>query len=644
MVGLTAEQIAGGDTAPNRGIIYRETPNAKTRSPVFPLVPGKPSNQLSRMTWQIALVLILLVCAIAAFVWEKFPPDIVALTLFVVVVATGLLPVKAAFSVFSNPAPITVAAMFVLSAALVRCGALDYLSSALERAAVLPYPAVVFLLVSLVAFVSAWINNTPVVVVFVPVVLNLARHMKLPASKFLIPISFAAILGGVTTLIGTSTNLVANGILIGRGEPGLEMFELAWVGVPITVVGAIYLALAGQKLLPARETLTSILSEEERREYLTEAFVPANSPLIGKTLRVAGLVKARGFRVIEIVRDGVGIDIDAEATPLGEGDRLVIACRPSGIARARATPGFDFTAEAGLEQIAAHESMVFEGAVAPNSSIIGQSVSELNFRQRFRVVVLAIHRSGQNVREKLETIPLQMGDILLMMGTEQAVNGLRRGDDVILFDRPPLPSWSLHKRIPLVLATIAGVVLGEIFDVMPIELGAIAGAVLLCITGCIKPKEAYESIEWQLLFVIFGMLALGLAMQHTGAAAWIAHNIVAGVDQFVGAAHKPLVMLACLYLVTMLLTEILSNNAVAALMVPIALGLAAEAHISPRPLVIAVIIAASAAFATPIGYQTNMYVYGIGGYRFGDFLKIGLPLNGLCFAVAMVVIPLVWPF
>jgi di/tricarboxylate transporter len=360
------------------------------------------------------------------------------------------------------------------------------------------------------------------------------------------------------------------------------MFELAWVGVPITGSGRSTWPWRAKRLLPARETLTSILSEEERREYLTEAYVPANSPLIGKSLRVAGLVRARGFRVIEIVRDGVGIDIDAEATPLGEGDRLVIACRPSGIARARATPGFDFTAEAGLEQIAAHESMVFEGAVAPNSSIIGQSVSELNFRQRFRVVVLAIHRSGQNVREKLESIPLQMGDILLMMGTEQAVNGLRRGDDVILFDRPPLPSWSLHKRIPLVLATIAGVVLGEIFDVMPIELGAIAGAVFLCITGCIKPKEAYESIEWQLLFVIFGMLALGLAMQHTGAASWIAHNVVAGVDQLVAAPHKPLVMLGCLYLVTMVLTEILSNNAVAALMVPIALGLASEAHGSPR--------------------------------------------------------------
>ena len=223
------------------------------------------------MTWQIALVFALLVGAIVAFVREKTPPDIVALTLFVIIAATGLVPMRDVFAVFSNPAPITVAALFVISAALVRCGALDYLSSGMGKAAGLPYPLVLFLLVVLVAFVSAWINNTPVVVVFVPVVLNLARRMGLPASKFLIPLSYASVLGGITTLIGTSTNLVANGILIERGEPGMDMFELAWVGVPIAIVGALYLALAGSKLLPARETLTSILSDEERREYLTSA-------------------------------------------------------------------------------------------------------------------------------------------------------------------------------------------------------------------------------------------------------------------------------------------------------------------------------------------------------------------------------------
>jgi len=596
------------------------------------------------MTLDIAIVLGILLLALIAFIWEKYPPDIVALSVFSILLLCGVLPRDRAMAVFANPAPITVAAMFVLSAALVKCGAIDYLTGWFTRVSFLPYQIVMFMLVALVAFVSAWINNTPVVVVFVPVVLGLARSMKLPASKFLIPLSYAAVMGGTCTLIGTSTNLVVNGILVSRGEPGMKMFELAWLGIPTAIIGALYLALLGKRLLPARETLTSILTDEERREYLTEAFVPPGSPLKGKTLKSAGLVTARGFRVIEVVRDGIAITLDNDSTPMQEGDRLVLACRPSGIARARAMPGFDFTAEAGLEQIAAHEGVIFEGAVAPNSELIGQSISDINFRQRFRVIVLAVHRAGKSVREKIEDLPLQMGDILLMMGTPQAINTLRQGDDIILFDRPPLPSFSLHKRIPLVLATIAAVVLAETFKIMPIEIGAIVGSVFMCLTGCLKPKEAYDSIEWNLLFVIFGMLALGTAMQHTGAADWLAHNVVAGVDHFVTGPQKPLAMLACIYLVTMVLTEILSNNAVAALMVPIALGIAAEAGLDPRPFIIALTFAASAAFSTPIGYQTNTYVYGIGGYRFKDFVRIGVPLNLLCFAVAMYVIPKVWAF
>jgi di/tricarboxylate transporter len=595
------------------------------------------------MTWQIALVFVLLVGAMVSFVREKIPPDMVALTVFVIIAISGLVSIRDTFAVFSNPAPITVAAMFVLSASLVRCGALDYLSSIFNRAAGLPYPAVLFLLVVSVGFVSAWINNTPVVVVFVPVILNLARRMHLTPSKFLIPLSYASVLGGVATLIGTSTNLLVSGLLVERGEPELGMFELSAIGVPLTLVGAIYLSVVGRRLLPAREMLTSILSAEERREYFTEAYVPYGSPLIGKNLRAAGLVTARGFRVIEVVRNGVSIHIDPSVTPLHEGDRLILACRPSGIARARSMPGFDFTAEAGLEQIASHEGVVFEGAVAPNSELIGQSINGINFRQRYRVIVLAIHRAGENVREKLETIPLKMGDLMLMMGTPEAVNGLRQGDDIILLDRPPLPSVSLHKRIPLILATIAAVVVAETLDWVPIELGSITGALLLCLTGCIKPKEAYEAIEWRLLFVIFGMLAMGIAMQQTGAAAWLARNVVAGADHLVSGPNKPLVMLACVYLVTMVLTEVLSNNAVAALMIPIALGIATEAHLSTRPFIIAVTVAASAAFATPIGYQTNTYVYGIGGYKFADFVRIGVPLNVLCFITAMVIIPRVWP-
>ena len=597
------------------------------------------------MTWQIASVFILLGLALVNFVREKFTPDVIALALFVVLIATGLLPGDKAFSVFSNHAPITIAAMFVLSAALVKCGAIDRFVHLIEYAAGWSYVVVVLLLVVLVATISAFVNNTPVVVVFLPVVLNLARRMKLSPSKLLIPLSYAAVLGGTCTLIGTSTNLIVNSISTARGQPPMSMFELAWLGVPTAFIGAIYLALMGRRLLPDRQMLTSILSVEERREYITEAFVQPDSKVLGKSFAEAGLVTARGIRVLELVRDGVGVSLDPMRLRLQAGDRLILACRPKGIVHTRGIAGVDLTSELhiGLEQIAAYEGSLVEGVVTPTSDIVGATLREINFRQRFRMVVLAIHRHGRNLREKLETTTLQAGDVLLMMGTDPAIQTLRAGDDIILFDQPPLPARARNKKLPIALAVAAGIVITASFNWVPIEFGALAGSVILCLTGCIKPKDAYDAIEWNILFLIFGMLAMGLAMEHTGAAAYVAQKIVGLVHHIAPYQHKAMVMLACIYLITALFTEILSNNAVAALMAPIAIGVATELGVDARPFVIAVMFAASAAFSTPIGYQTNTYVYGIGGYRFGDFLRIGIPMNILCFIVAMVVIPKVWP-
>lgn len=598
------------------------------------------------MTWEIALTFLLLAATLVCFVREKIPPDLTALTLFVLLIATGLLPSAKAFSVFANPAPITVGAMFILSAALVRCGAIDLLSGFVERSARWSYPVVMFLLVMLVAGVSAFINNTPVVVVFLPVVLGLARKMQLAPSKLLIPLSYAAVLGGTCTLIGTSTNLVVNGIVVAKNLPALNMFELAWLGVPTTIIGAVYLALCGKRLLPTREMLTSILSEEERREYLTEAFVQPHSPAIGKTLAEAGLTPARGIRVNEIVRNGVALYIEPEKIQLKAGDRIILACRPQGIAVTRGVDGIDLISELGLglEQIAAHEGSLVEAVVNPHSSIVGHNVREVNFRQRFRMIVIAVHRRGRNVRERLDTLPLEAGDIVLMMGTDQAIDALRQSEDLMLFDRARVPATSQHTKMPIVLGVLTAVIVTASFDWVPIELGALAGAVIVCLTGCLKTNEAYASIEWNILFLIYGMLAAGLALEHTGAAVWLATHVVHGVQSFVPPAHQAIGVLAAVYFITALLTEVLSNNAVAALMTPIAIGIAAHLGVHVQPFVIAVMFAASAAFSTPIGYQTNTYVYGVGGYRFTDFLKIGIPLNILCFVTAMIVIPIIWPF
>ncbi len=598
------------------------------------------------MTWDIALVLLLLVVVFVSFVWEKIPPDLTAMALFVALIGLGLLAPKDAFSVFSNTAPLTVGAMFILSAALVKCGVIDRLSGLVESSGNWPYAAVMMVLVIFVAGTSAFINNTPVVVVFLPVVLNLARKMQLAPSKLLIPLSYAAVLGGTCTLIGTSTNLVVNGILVGKGLPGFGMFELAWLGVPATLIGLVYMALLGKRLLPVREMLTSILSDEERREYITEAFVQPESPAIGKTLPEAGLTRAKGIRVLEIVRDGIALYIDPQNVRLKAGDRLILGCRLKGIAHTRRLEGIDLVSENNLdlEQIASHEGSLVEAVLTPHSGLVGHTVREVNFRQRFRMVVLALHRRGKNVREQIDTLPLQGGDVMLMMGTDPAIDALRNSEDLVLFDRARVPTKIQTGKMLFIVGVIAAVIGTAATGLIPIEVGAVAGCVLVCLTRCLKSSEAYASIEWNILFLIYGMLAMGLAMEQSGAATWIASGVVEGVREFVPDAYKSIAMLACIYLVTTILTEVLSNNAIAALMAPIALSMATELGVDPRPFVVAVTFAASAAFATPIGYQTNTYVYGVGGYRFGDFLKFGVPLNIVCFIVAMIVIPRVWPF
>lgn len=598
------------------------------------------------MTWDIAIAFLLLVGVLLCFIWERFPPDITALGLLVVLIATGLLNTKEALSVFANPAPLTVGAMFVLSAALVKCGAVDRLSALVERSARCPYALVVLALFVLVAAISAFINNTPVVVVFLPVVLKLARTMQLSPSKLLIPLSFAAVFGGTCTLVGTSTNLVVNGIITSRGLPGFSMFELGWLGLPAALIGAVYLALLGNRLLPVRQMLTSILSEEERREYITEAFVQPDSPVLGKTLAEAGLTRQRGIRVLEIVRDGVALYLAPAEVRLKAGDRIIMACRMTGIVHTRRTAGVDLVAELnlGLEQIAAHEGSLVEAVVTPHSELVGHSIREMNFRQRYRMVVLAVHRQGRNVQEKLEDLTIVGGDVLLLMGTDQALDAAANSSDFMFFDRARVPAKPQPGKIALVVGVIAAVVTTAALELIPIEIGALAGCIIICVTGCLKTNEAYASIEWNILFLIYGMLAMGLAMEQTGAAAWLAGNAVDGVRHFIPDAHKGIVMLAAIYLITTVLTEILSNNAVAALMAPIALGVAGELGMSAMPFIVAVAFAASASFATPIGYQTNTYVYGVGGYRFSDFVRIGVPLNALCFVTALVIIPRVWPF
>lgn len=605
------------------------------------------------MTWEIVFVFTLLAFAIISFIWERIPADLTAVCVFGLLIFVSMLSksaelpsLEALLGAFSNPAPLTIAAMFVVSSALQRTGAIDLITSYLRRLTKIPYKGFVFVLVVGVASASAFINNTPVVIVLMPVVLSLSREMGIASSKLLIPLSYASIFGGTCTLIGTSTNLLASGILLDSGYAPIGMFELASIGLPIVIFGALYLVIFGNSLLPHRETLTSILSEDERKEFITEAFVKVGSELEGQTALESGMLKGRGIRLLEIVRHGVAILGNPKQIPLQAGDRLVLACHPSGVAEANSMKGIALHNElsAGLETIAMDEGTIVEGVVGPNATIAGKTLGEINFRQRFRMVVVAIHRKGHNQRDRLDSLHLQAGDTLLMMGSSNAISSLSNSDEIILLDRPTLPARSIRAKMPLAIGTCAGIVLLATFNLVPIVAAVMLGVAILMLTGCVKPKEAYSSVEWSILMIIFGMLALGQAMDSTGASMLIAETMTNLIQSFAPEHLQNVIMLAFIYLITSAFTEFLSNNAAVALMVPIAIGVSATLGVDPRPLVIGSCIAASASFATPIGYQTNTYVYGVGGYKFTDFTKVGLPLNLICFVITVWLVPIFWNF
>ena len=604
------------------------------------------------MTWEILFIFGLLVFAIVSFIWERISADLTSLTVFGILLFISMLTdsdalptLEATLGVFGNSAPLTIAGMFIVSAALERTGAIDLITGYLRKLVKLPYRGFMFVMILGVAGVSAFVNNTPVVIVLMPVILSLSREMGVASSKLLIPLSYASIFGGTCTLLGTSTNLLASGILLDAGHAPIGMFELASVGLPILIFGSVYLVLFGNKLLPHRETLTSILSDEERKEFITEAFVRAGSDLHGKTAQEGELLK-HGIRLLEIVRHGIAVHGDPKDHKLQYGDRLVLACRPSGVAEAHSMKGITIQTELaeGLETIATDEGALVEGVVAPNASIAGLTLGEINFRQRFRMVVVAVHRKGTNQRERLSNLRLQAGDTLLMMGSTASIDSLANSDEIIILDRPRVPARSLRVKMPIAIGTTIGIVTLATLNFVPIVSAVCLGVAIILLSGCMKAKDAYASVEWSILIIIFGMLALGQAMDSTGASLLIAESMTSLVGQFAPAHLQNVIMLALIYLITSTFTEFLSNNAAVALMVPIALGIAATLGVDPRPFVVASCIAASASFATPIGYQTNTYVYGVGGYRFFDFTKVGLPLNLICFAVTVAVVPIFWDF
>lgn len=607
------------------------------------------------MTWEVAVILLLIAFALVQFVRERWPTDLTGLTVFGVLLILSQLPGKNSFpstnellGVFSNSAPLTVAAMFILSNALERTGLLGRALGRLENFGNLGPRGLLLIMMLGAAFVSAFINNTPVVVVGLPIAIHLANRAGVSASVFLIPLSYASIFGGTCTLIGTSTNILASGLLADSGHAPFGMFETAAVGLPLLLLGTAYVVFFAPKILPENKTLTQSLSDENVSEYVVEATVQPGSPAIGKTPAEAGLGLRSGLRVLDVLRAGEPYFEPLGSLKLRAGDRLVVAGPTKAVADILAMPGVQLDAEKDLagsgDQLVTHEGRLAEAIVGPLSDTIGRSVQELNFRQRFGVLVLAIHRRGMNLSRGFESVALQPGDTLLLLGPSGAVKALRGNSELLLLDRPRVPTTAQRSKAPLVVGTLGAVILSATFNIVPIAVSALVGCVFLMVTGALKPRQAYRSVDWGLIFLIYSTLALGEAMESTGTAEFVAKNLALGAAELAPDVWKPILLLAAVFLITSVITEVLSNNATVVMMMPIALGIATELGLDPRPFAIAVTMAASASFATPIGYQTNTYVYSAGGYRFADFLRIGVPLNVVYFLGAVLIIPLIWSF
>lgn len=601
---------------------------------------------LRGMTLGIAVLFLIIGVTFVVFATEWLRTDVLALSVLCVLGLLGhfwpneFLTSEEVFGCFSNPAPITVAAMFILGAGLTRTDSLSGLTTLFTRLADQGELAVLAVMMAVFIAVSAFINNTAVVAFFLPVVFQVCASKQFPPSRFLIPLSYSAMFGGTCVLIGTSTNIVINNVVARHGLPEIEMFEPTRMGLVYAAVGSLYILFIGRHLLPSRETLTSLLLGSRSKEYRTDLVILRNSPLIGQRLGDIRAKKLRAGTVLGVTRDNVPLDPPFDHVVLQDGDRILVNLALSGVREVQATAGIALLPEAelGIEQLSAAETTFVEAIIPMNSALQGKTLRELNFAHRHGVRIIAMHRHGLSVREKFEEQPLHFGDTLLLQGTEEAITSVRDDRAVMLLSPVKVPASRQHKGW-LAIGIIGAVIAADAFNILPISHAALMGALALVLTGCLDMNEAYEAINWNIIMLIIGSLGLGLAMEKSGGAEFL----TAQIHHWFGA-YGPRVAVSGIYLFSMILTELIANNAVAALMTPIAINTCYALGLQdPRPFIFAVMFAASAAFATPIGYQTNTMIFGAGGYKFTDFFKIGLPLNVLLWVVASIFIPIFWP-
>jgi di/tricarboxylate transporter len=587
----------------------------------------------------IILTAVILVITVALFIHGKLRIELIAICALVALLVTGVLTPQQALSGFANQATATIAAMFVVSAGLVRTGLIQWVARQLDRMVDRTETRLILVISVVVAVLSAFLINTAVVAIFIPIVIVLAHSRRIPSSRVLIPLSYASQFGGVCTLVGTSTNMLVNGIAIGGDLKPFGFFEFAPLGLVMMVAGTLYLLVTSRWLLPRRKGEPEQVDKYRLADYLAELQVLGESLLAGKTWELARVSRDTGVELSNIIRDGKAVSRPVQ-TRIRPGDLLLLHGHIERIIDMEQKYGLEMIKNIKVhdQELRSDETQLVEILIPPGSNLVGRTLATSDFFRRYRASILAMQRRGHVLKDRLADIELNSGDTLLLQGHKDDVVRLMNSVHVVVTNELTELYFRKDRAIVAVLVTIALVVLAA-FNIVPIMVAAAIGAVGMVLTRCLTIEEFYNAIDWKIIFLLGGIIPLGVAIESSGAALLLADTVLQPLLEW-----GPLPLLAATYIVTAILTEMISNNATAAILAPIAIMLAVAINADPRPFLVAITFAASTSFATPIGYQTNTMVYSPGGYRFTDFTRIGLPLNIIFWILAVVLIPLLWPF